>query len=328
MSDADYVPHWQEDSGSIKCGRLVCATCSDQAVRYFPRTVIANPSDTVIYSSQAEIYKTCDECVEEIRMIRRALFDSNIVGEHAENRSWSSSASEGNASASGTMSVPADDRNSVMKFSRTRTSTRVLDSSTNSSTNNLASSRDDDSDHNLCPVCAINMLDAYITTHKKKINEISNDDFETFKEDHIKSCLTSFDFDYSHSRFAGGASGSNHTHPRNKMLVYNMPPIPKPQFEAIPAVEGTSYDTIKQMSGYDEGLHLRIGSVTSISTVQQNEKEDPDDDDNECVICLEELKPGDKVGRLECLCVFHYKCIKDWFNKKGYGECPVHYLSK
>lgn len=53
-----------------------------------------------------------------------------------------------------------------------------------------------------------------------------------------------------------------------------------------------------------------------------------DDDENECVICLESLKPGDKVGRLECLCVFHYKCIKDWFNKKGYGECPVHFLHK
>lgn len=47
-------------------------------------------------------------------------------------------------------------------------------------------------------------------------------------------------------------------------------------------------------------------------------------DDNECVICLEEFKHGDKVGRLECLCCFHYQCIKDWINKKGYVECPVH----
>lgn len=45
---------------------------------------------------------------------------------------------------------------------------------------------------------------------------------------------------------------------------------------------------------------------------------------SECVICLEDMEPGDKVGRLECLCVFHYKCIKDWFERKGPGECPVH----
>ncbi|SCU99930.1 LAME_0G06436g1_1 [Lachancea meyersii CBS 8951] len=37
----------------------------------------------------------------------------------------------------------------------------------------------------------------------------------------------------------------------------------------------------------------------------------------ECPICFEEMKAGDKVGRLECLCVFHYDCIKSWFRKKS-----------
>jgi hypothetical protein len=49
-------------------------------------------------------------------------------------------------------------------------------------------------------------------------------------------------------------------------------------------------------------------------------------EDNECVICLDEFHPGDKVGRLECLCCFHYSCISDWVRKKGYCECPVHSL--
>lgn len=58
----------------------------------------------------------------------------------------------------------------------------------------------------------------------------------------------------------------------------------------------------------------------------------------ECPICFEEMLPGEKVGRLECLCVFHYKCIKSWFNKKtqkmqqqhsntsfiGKNFCPFH----
>lgn len=56
----------------------------------------------------------------------------------------------------------------------------------------------------------------------------------------------------------------------------------------------------------------------------------------ECPICFEEMLPGEKVGRLECLCMFHYKCIKSWFNKKtqkmkskdiqyiGKNFCPLH----
>lgn len=37
----------------------------------------------------------------------------------------------------------------------------------------------------------------------------------------------------------------------------------------------------------------------------------------ECPICFEDLEPNQKVGRLECLCVFHYDCIKSWFRKKA-----------
>lgn len=44
----------------------------------------------------------------------------------------------------------------------------------------------------------------------------------------------------------------------------------------------------------------------------------------ECVICLEEYEPGDRIGRLECLCFFHERCILDWFTRKGPGSCPVH----
>lgn len=50
-------------------------------------------------------------------------------------------------------------------------------------------------------------------------------------------------------------------------------------------------------------------------------------EDNECVICLEEFVPGAKVARLECLCCFHYTCIKDWVAKKGFVECPIHSLA-
>lgn len=375
MSD-DYTPRWQDDlevnlcflcgtnynffnrrHHCRKCGRVVCGACSDQPIKYFPRTLIVTPSGTTQRSHPSQIYRTCDECVEEIRMIRSALFDTNLdanynLGSGSDLDSHDSVASAGGyrGGSGNSRSIWDDDTNSIAKYSKTRTTTRRLDSSTNSSSSNLNSQQDDASDHNLCPVCATSMLDTYIKIHKKNIGDISNEDFEGFKEDHIKNCLTSYDFDYKHNRFNSVATSNPLSHPRNKMLVYNMPPIPKPKFETIPrnedGAESTSYGTLKQyqsndtiqnqqslmgaINGDNEPLDLggsfNIGSLTSNSTMQQNEKVDDAEDDNECVICLEELKPGDKVGRLECLCVFHYKCIKDWFNKKGYGECPVHYL--
>lgn len=31
------------------------------------------------------------------------------------------------------------------------------------------------------------------------------------------------------------------------------------------------------------------------------------DEKGECVICLEELQPGDVIARLPCLCIYHKK---------------------
>ncbi|GMF73430.1 unnamed protein product [[Candida] boidinii] len=115
-------------------------------------------------------------------------------------------------------------------------------------------------------------------------------------------------------------------------------------------VGGSSLDTINNNSGQittgfsdeahsdyniDEIISPPSGDNNHTSSSKYNsdhedeegkdEDEDEDDDDYpECVICFEPLKPGDKVGRLECLCVFHYKCIKGWFERKGASECPVH----
>ena len=44
----------------------------------------------------------------------------------------------------------------------------------------------------------------------------------------------------------------------------------------------------------------------------------------ECVICFEEFCVGDEMGRLECLCKYHNRCIRQWWQTKGPGACPVH----
>ena len=46
-------------------------------------------------------------------------------------------------------------------------------------------------------------------------------------------------------------------------------------------------------------------------------------DDAECTICLEEFEVGVHMARLECLCRFHEKCIRSWWEGKP-GRCPVH----
>lgn len=161
------------------------------------------------------------------------------------------------------------------------------------------------SDENLCPVCGLDLLQQYVDHVRQAGCASTHKDYELYKETHVSQCLVAFDFGLAHQRLASPPGAS----PRNRMLVYNIPPFPKPSYEIIAP---GSVDTLQDQV---------CGLVTSASTVQLEKAAE-----QECVICLEELKPGDKVGRLECLCVFHYKCIKDWFNKKGYGECPVHFM--
>ncbi|XP_012152719.1 E3 ubiquitin-protein ligase ZNRF2 isoform X2 [Megachile rotundata] len=46
------------------------------------------------------------------------------------------------------------------------------------------------------------------------------------------------------------------------------------------------------------------------------------DEKGECVICLEELQPGDVIARLPCLCIYHKNCIDRWFQVNR--SCPEH----
>lgn len=46
------------------------------------------------------------------------------------------------------------------------------------------------------------------------------------------------------------------------------------------------------------------------------------EDKEECVICLEELRQGDVIARLPCLCIYHKSCIDQWF--KVNRSCPEH----
>ncbi|XP_028649417.1 E3 ubiquitin-protein ligase RNF6 [Erpetoichthys calabaricus] len=47
-----------------------------------------------------------------------------------------------------------------------------------------------------------------------------------------------------------------------------------------------------------------------------------DRDSGECSICLEDLVKGNEIARLPCLCVYHKRCIDDWYKVKPL--CPEH----
>ena len=44
-----------------------------------------------------------------------------------------------------------------------------------------------------------------------------------------------------------------------------------------------------------------------------------DDNFGECLICYEDLDTGQEIARLPCLCIYHIKCLQDWFKVKGKG---------
>ena len=49
------------------------------------------------------------------------------------------------------------------------------------------------------------------------------------------------------------------------------------------------------------------------------------DDSEVCVICLDNLRKGQKLTILGCLCKFHEGCYKDYMASKPPNACPVHH---
>lgn len=285
------VPKWQDDSAASKCylcktrftffnrrhhcrkcGQLVCATCSAKKVRYFSNSYVLNTQGTPQRARSHTYYRTCDVCVDEITMIRNTLLEATSLEDH----------------------VLLPENNSPIEEP-----TPAVDLVPHALDSHPGVRSDAASDADMCPVCGIDLRQQYATDLAGGPIEL-----EPYKEAHVSQCLTTFDFTNDNLRLSSPPGGP---HARNRMLVYNMPPIPQPSYETIAGNSPNSTSTLAHEGERGDG----------------GEK---DAMDVECVICLEDLCPGDKVGRLECLCVFHYKCIKDWFNKKSFAECPVHFL--
>ena len=46
-------------------------------------------------------------------------------------------------------------------------------------------------------------------------------------------------------------------------------------------------------------------------------------DNNECIICLDNMIKNDHINMLDCGHMYHNKCINEWFAVKK--ECPICY---
>ncbi|KAI8816813.1 uncharacterized protein EV422DRAFT_500720 [Fimicolochytrium jonesii] len=63
-------------------------------------------------------------------------------------------------------------------------------------------------------------------------------------------------------------------------------------------------------------------SVSGNRYLVQTLKEDIEG--RECAICFEEFLGGQRIARLNCLCLYHVHCIEAWY-QRGTRACPVHY---
>lgn len=253
------VPSWESDEGAKeccichnqfsiffrrhhcrKCGRVVCGNCSTSRSTYLPTTYVVSPPSQIFLESPHVPHRTCDECMEELEMIRAALRGSRYVGRDSRRQDATNQGSTGNGRTSNQGS-----RSSVASAGSSSSSQhRYIDDDT--LIQNVGIDREEDK-HN-CPICG---------------RSLKNLD-ETAQEEHVNDCLN-----------------------REKARSERRP-------------------------------NRMIISQLSESEVQGL---------GECLICFEDFAQGDRVGRLECLCVYHEKCILDWFLRKGAGACPVHTMS-
>lgn len=89
---------------------------------------------------------------------------------------------------------------------------------------------------------------------------------------------------------------------------------------------------IKKMSAGQREIHIEeclnsafVGSPTPpVRLIVYSLAMKDEVDYGECVICFEDFEGGDRVVRLDCLCLYHEHCIKGWFKKKQARDCPVH----
>ncbi|ODV60418.1 phosphatidylinositol-3-phosphate-binding ubiquitin-protein ligase ASCRUDRAFT_35734 [Ascoidea rubescens DSM 1968] len=271
-----------------KCGKIICSTCSKHYTDYLPTTYVVSPPSQMFLENPHVPHRTCDVCFNELIMIKRALIlDISLPS----NSTTTTSTTTTNLSPATNLS----NTNNISANNNTQTTNTLLTHLLNS---NVQSNTQNNPNHYLFNANHITNLiktDPFIDN-----NSTTNTSFLSDKENHINSCIEK-------AQFSGSPDQKRLIN--NRMLVYRIPKYEK--------IKTNKFNKFNETNKTNKTNKLDQFNENNQISLQSNFE-------NECVICFEEFRPGDKVGRLECLCVFHYKCIKDWFDIKGPGECPVH----
>lgn len=137
-----------------------------------------------------------------------------------------------------------------------------------------------------------------------------NDNYEVLRAAHVNSCINFA------IRMASGSRDNDdaaHTLESRNESEYRIP-------NAYSNSENQAFRVSSHNSGHGSNKNKRRRR-TGVFSYKATEKDCIDN--AECLICLEEFEVGIEMGRLECFCRFHLKCIREWFEKRP-GLCPVH----
>jgi hypothetical protein len=141
-------------------------------------------------------------------------------------------------------------------------------------------------------------------------------DSETLREQHINRCIE--------SAFSGHTASP--VPPAPTLNTSREPTQPSSSSSAVPIANTPEARAAAREEAHAAVVlgHTHSGTPirrTGVFPYKASEKDCVDD--AECTICLEEFEVGEEMGRLECFCRFHLRCIRQWF-ELHHGQCPVH----
>ena len=172
------------------------------------------------------------------------------------------------------------------------------------------------------------------------------DNSEVAREAHVQSCIE--------THFSSSAPRSTHPPPAAAPGAAIAASASTPSQAAGPRPMPVGHRASVSSSDMPSASFQQRRRVAGMLAYQASEKDcvgENGEGTQECVICFEEFAVGDEMARLECLCKFHKvrillllslvydhsprgmerltfafskTCIRQWWETKGPGACPVH----
>ncbi|OWP07054.1 hypothetical protein B2J93_7788 [Marssonina coronariae] len=150
---------------------------------------------------------------------------------------------------------------------------------------------------------------------------------ERLRQEHVLKCISDAERGSSTTRPALPSTSESRS-PRGDRFGQAESSLASPLARSVPTPTASTPEA--RIAAREDALASVVQAAESsvtptrrVGLVSYKASEKDCVDDAECTICLEEFEVGELMGRLECFCRFHYKCIQQWFVGHP-GQCPVH----